>query len=111
MRHLGMVVGDKLIAGSGSGFLPPDPEPEPTTRAVALREADRDDVMMPETPEELIDGIVLRLADIAKTAQSLSPPDQRRVRELLHATTSLLAATTVLPHDDQARFQNALRSR
>jgi hypothetical protein len=56
-----------------------------------------------------VDQIVALLTQIVVRAQSLSEPDQRRVRDFVHATTSMLSATTYLPKSDQRLFELALR--
>ena len=112
MRQIGVVVGDKLFSGSGSGFLPNDP-PEPS-RAVAIREereARPPPVLEPASPEDEIDEIISMLTAATRMAQSMSPENRRRIRELFHASIALLNATTVLPSGDQTKFKNALHNR
>jgi hypothetical protein len=58
-----------------------------------------------------VDRIVSLLAEIVMRAQSLQAPDQRRTRDFIMAAHSALAATTVLPKDDQKLFEAHLRSR
>jgi hypothetical protein len=58
-----------------------------------------------------VDRIVSLLAEIVMRAQSLPAADQRRTRDFIMAAHSALAATTVLPKDDQKLFEAHLRSR
>ncbi|MGZ6316307.1 MAG: hypothetical protein ACXWNQ_03530 [Anaerolineales bacterium] len=58
-----------------------------------------------------VDRIVSLLGQVVRLAQTLSPTDARRVRDFVHATESMLSATTYLPEQDQARFERALRER
>ena len=59
-----------------------------------------------------IDRVADHLAQVARLAQALtSDVDRRRVRDLLHATSGLLLASTYLPKADQNRFQKALSDR
>jgi hypothetical protein len=57
-----------------------------------------------------VDQIVSLLGQVIRRAQSLSDQDQRRVRDFVQATQSMLTATTYLPKSDQATFEAALRS-
>jgi len=56
-----------------------------------------------------VDQIVAHLAQVVRLAQGLSTTDARRVRELVHATSSTLWATTALSSDDQKLFERSLR--
>ena len=61
--------------------------------------------------DDAIDEIMALLAQTVKIAQTLSPANQRRARDLVHASISVLHATTVLPKGDQEKFQHALKGR
>ena len=56
-----------------------------------------------------VDQIVGLLSQVVKRAQSLSEPDQRRVRDFVHAAQAMLSATTYLPRSDQRLFEATLR--
>ncbi|MBR1276106.1 hypothetical protein [Bradyrhizobium sp. AUGA SZCCT0283] len=56
-----------------------------------------------------VDQIVALLGQVVRRAQSLSDTDQRRVRDFVHAASSMLSATTYLPKADQKVFETALR--
>jgi hypothetical protein len=56
-----------------------------------------------------VDQIVSLLGQVVRRAQSLSEQDQRRVRDFVQATQSMLTATTYLPKSDQTKFEAALR--
>jgi hypothetical protein len=66
-------------------------------------------IVNPPTREIEIDRIVSLLSQVVLRAQSLSPEDQRRVRDLTHAASAMLMATTYLPKNDQRIFETALR--
>jgi hypothetical protein len=57
-----------------------------------------------------VDQIVAALSQIVVMTQSLPEnEDQRRVREFIRITSSMLGATTYLPKQDQRIFERALR--
>jgi hypothetical protein len=56
-----------------------------------------------------VDQIADHLAQVVKLAQTLSEADARRTRDLMHAASALLTATTYLSGPDQARLERALR--
>ena len=56
-----------------------------------------------------VEQIVALLSQVVKRAQSLPEPDQRRVRDFVHAAQSMLTATTYLPTTDQRLFEATLR--
>ena len=57
-----------------------------------------------------VDQIVAHLSQVIRLAQSLSEPDQRRVRDFVRAAQAMLDATTSLPQSDQKIFETALRN-
>ena len=61
-------------------------------------------------PTDAVDRIAELLAEVVLLAQSLTPQDARRAREFLHAASSVLAASTVLPLEDQRIFETHLRN-
>jgi hypothetical protein len=62
-----------------------------------------------DAPISDIDRIAAHLGQAVRLAQNLSPTDQRRARDFVRGTLSMLEATTYLPAPDQARFERALR--
>jgi hypothetical protein len=66
-------------------------------------------VIDPSTSD--VDRIVAHLGQVVRLAQNLSETDARRVRDFVHAASSMLSATTYLPAKDQAQFERALRDR
>jgi hypothetical protein len=56
-----------------------------------------------------IDVIVRHLGEVVRLAQGLSETDARRARDFILAASSMLAATTYLPKNDQAIFESTLR--
>jgi hypothetical protein len=68
-----------------------------------------DDAHHAITSTNVVDQIVVHLGEVVRLAQSLSPDDQRRVRDFCHATSSMLLATTYLPKNDQRLFETTLR--
>jgi hypothetical protein len=106
MRHIATIEGDQI-------YYPQDALPVEPSRAVVRQappaiERRRSDRLV-ELTGDPIDEAAQLLARVAKIAQGLNATDQRRIRELVHATSSMLSATTVLPRDDQRRFERALR--
>lgn len=81
---------------------PAKAKPSPVTERSSRLPAIVDD-------DDAIDEIMALLAQTVKIAQTLSPANQRRARDLVHASISVLNATTVLPKDDQTKFQDALK--
>ena len=64
-----------------------------------------------DAPMSDVDRIVSLLGQVVRLARGLTESDARRVRDFVHATSSMLTATTYLPEQDQARFERALRER
>ena len=62
------------------------------------------------TSTDNVERIAEYLAEVVLLAQSLTPQDARRAREFLHAASSVLAASTVLPLEDQRIFETHLRN-
>lgn len=58
-----------------------------------------------------VDRIVALLGQAVRLAQSLSPADARRVRDIFHAAQGMLSATTYLDRNDQRLFERALKDR
>jgi transcriptional regulator of met regulon len=58
-----------------------------------------------------IDMVATHLSEVVRLAQGLTEEDsRRRIRDLVHATSSVLLASTYLPADDQRLFESALRT-
>jgi hypothetical protein len=55
-----------------------------------------------------IDQIAAHLGQAVRLAQRLNPTDARRARDLMHAASGMLSATTYLPEPDQKLFERAL---
>lgn len=131
--QLGSFIGNQFY-GATSGFVvvvekpAPEPEPEPTptpqSQELTVRSAPAsvsnhshvNDMPAAEfspytSSEAVLDRVAALLAEAVKLTQTLDHATQRRARELFHASSSLLVATTVLPATDQAKFQAALRNR
>jgi hypothetical protein len=62
-----------------------------------------------DTSRTDVEKIAAHLSQIIRVAQGLSESDARRARDLLHAASGLLMATTYLPKEDQAQLEQALR--
>lgn len=69
----------------------------------------RNDSYVVNSSTNEVDQIVSFLSQVIRRAQSLSDQDQRRVRDFVCATQSMLTATTYLPKCDQTKFESALR--
>jgi hypothetical protein len=69
-----------------------------------------DDAHRAITSTNPVDHAVALLAEVIALAQNLSEQDQRRIRDFVHAASSVLSATTVLPEQDQRIFETALRN-
>jgi hypothetical protein len=69
----------------------------------------RTDSNVVNSPMNEVDQIVSLLGQVVRRTQSLSEQDQRRVRDFVHAASSMLSATTYLPKSDQTKFEAALR--
>ncbi|MCK1639102.1 hypothetical protein IVA95_16195 [Bradyrhizobium sp. 157] len=115
MRVIGVVIDGELHNPQGARISPPR-EPQ---RALTAPDRRRDDALtngrrrsdhpLAEPMRDPVAEAASLLARVARLAHGLSEPDQRRVRELVHATASMLAATTVLDRGDQRLFERALR--
>ena len=103
---LGVVIGNQLFDAAGRCV---NKQPEPS-RELAVRS---EPVNPPAPPRVVssdpVDEIVSLLATATRLAQGLSRENQSRVREIYRAAQAVLAASTVLPRDDQDKFQAALR--
>lgn len=98
---VGYLVDDTLYSPAGTQIAPPRavaPPPEPRRRPEPV-----------EMHRDAVTEVADLLARVVRLAQTLHETDQRRVRELVHAASSTLSATTVLPPRDQQLFQRALR--
>ena len=60
-------------------------------------------------PTSDIDQIAAHLGAVVRLAQNMTPEDQRRARDFMHAASAALSATTYLPETDQKLFEAALR--
>jgi hypothetical protein len=56
-----------------------------------------------------VDQIAALLGQVVRLAQNLSPEDQRRARDFMHAAQGALTATTYLSGPDQQTFERSLR--
>jgi hypothetical protein len=62
-----------------------------------------------DTPISDIDQIAAHLGQAVRLAQNLSPTDARRARDLMHAASAMMSATTYLEKSDQKLFERSLR--
>jgi hypothetical protein len=79
-------------------------------RAIAVSNKPAAAVSKPAKPAGAIDQVTANLSEIVRLAQGVSPEDSRRIRDLVHAASSLLMASTYLPQTDQMKFEAALRN-
>ena len=113
MRAIATIIDGELFSPEGVRL-----SPERESRAVAV--AAPVPQPQPQRPQrqtaevvalDPLDEVAELLARIIKIAtQQLRPGDQRRARELVHAASSALSASTVLDPSDQRRLNNALRN-
>jgi hypothetical protein len=90
-------------------WLPLHPPPPPPVDQSA--DSHRQVAVIDDTPKSDIDRVADHLAQVVRLAQALtSDVDRRRARDMLHAASGLLMASTYLPQADQDRFQKALRN-
>jgi hypothetical protein len=83
------------------------------TRKLAVAVSNKPAVVsnpVPSKPAGAIDQVATHLSEVIRLAQGLSEEDARRVRDLVHAASSVLLASTYLPVDDQRLFESALRT-
>lgn len=89
-------------------WTPVDADGHPQTQPPANLRSDR---CLVDTSGDVVEQIVAHLGQVVRLAQNLSPTDARRVRDFVHAASSMLSATTYLTGPDQARFEQALRDK
>jgi hypothetical protein len=94
------------VVSSPEGVLISGPDAPRETRAVAVREP-KPALVIAMDP---VDEIAALLGRVINIAQQLDATDQRRVRDLSHATIAALNASTYLEESDQRRFEAAIRN-
>lgn len=82
--------------------------PREPSRAVAAPERQTRQVIEPI--RDPVDEVAALLARVTRLAQQMNAADQRRCRDLVHAASAVLNASTCLPRDDQRLFEAALRN-
>ncbi|MGZ4123429.1 MAG: hypothetical protein ACXVOI_09505 [Tumebacillaceae bacterium] len=87
---------------------PPQPQPV-TPDATAQAVAPRTDVQVIDDSMPDLDKAVAHLGAVTRLARYLSERDAQRLREFVHATSAVLAATTRLAGPDQSKFERAIR--
>lgn len=101
--ELGVIIGNELFSPQGVR-ISAAPSEEP--RAVETYEPHRIHAPHLSTFEE----ITAHIATAVRLTRGLPPDEARRVRDVFHAASSMLMATTYLEKDDQAAFERALRN-
>jgi HK97 family phage prohead protease len=90
-------------------WLPIHAPPPPPLQSVDQGADSNKQVAVLDTKSD-VDLAIDHLAQVARLAQGLQADvDRRRVRDLVHALSGLLMASTYLTGQDQERFQQALR--
>jgi len=104
-RVIGILGNDGLVSPDGEVI-----SHRADPRAVAVRQERTKEPPRQVIQMDPVDEVAGLLARVIHIAQTLNETDQRRVRDLTHAASSALSASTCLPRDDQRRFEQALRN-